>query len=581
MLVYGDSIRCEKIESVKAEILWLLHRSAGEKPGIARHSLLVDALILAGELVRNIADAEFAERGGDDVSPVQDRGAELLLGLAAAVVASWQSGLTDDKAPGDDWQRQLAQIEGPDMIGVKPLEGYAFYALYPEAYVEAALRSGLGAATVVIGIRSIGTSLGAIVAAALGAKAAITVRPTGHPFERTINVLPALRERLLADPAADFAIVDEGPGLSGSSFGGVADWLVANGIAEERLHFFPGHAGDLGPKASDRHRERWGRCPRHVVSVENLLLQPARPEHRLESWIADLVGPITAPMRDISGGEWRRWRAAAQWPPSDRQNEKRKFLVRTERGEFLVKFAGLGAYGEEKLEVAQRLSQAGFIPPVLGSRHGFLVQSWCPGEILDAEDRPALIDRMSDYIAFRASLTAENGGASIAELFEMAVFNCREALGEQVANEVVELLGDSQRFAASLRPVKTDNRMHEWEWLRTDGQLLKADALDHHAAHDLVGCQDIAWDIAGAAVEFDLSWPERQRLIDRVRSSAELADVMEACYIGFQLGLWSFARLTSPEEGERIDRLTQAYEQRLDALLMNTRKSDRVRERLG
>ena len=54
-----------------------------------------------------------------------------------------------------------------------------------------------------------------------------------------------------------------------------------------------------------------------------------------------------------------------------------------------------------------------------------------------------------------------------------------------------------------------------------DGHLLKTDALDHHAAHDLVGCQDIAWDIAGAAVELDLAPAERDRLRTIVETEAD------------------------------------------------------------
>jgi hypothetical protein len=37
------------------------------------------------------------------------------------------------------------------------------------------------------------------------------------------------------------------------------------------------------------------------------------------------------------------------------------------------------------------------------------------------------------------------------------------------------------------------------------GRLLKTDALDHHARHDLVGCQDVPWDIVGVTVELGLS----------------------------------------------------------------------------
>ncbi len=57
-----------------------------------------------------------------------------------------------------------------------------------------------------------------------------------------------------------------------------------------------------------------------------------------------------------------------------------------------------------------------------------------------------------------------------------------------------------------LRPVAIDGKLHAWEWLvRLDGALIKSDAYDHHASHDLVGCQDTAWDIVGAAVELELT----------------------------------------------------------------------------
>ena len=77
-----------------------------------------------------------------------------------------------------------------------------------------------------------------------------------------------------------------------------------------------------------------------------------------------------------------------------------------------------------------------------------------------------------------------------------------------------------------LRRTETDNRLHVWEWLiRPDGRLLKTDALDHHAAHDLVGCQDVAWDVAGAVVELDLSPPEQDELCAIIRGSGEASPI--------------------------------------------------------
>ena len=40
------------------------------------------------------------------------------------------------------------------------------------------------------------------------------------------------------------------------------------------------------------------------------------------------------------------------------------------------------------------------------------------------------------------------------------------------------------------------------EWLETAGGYIKTDALDHHDDHFFPGPQDIAWDLAGFAVEF-------------------------------------------------------------------------------
>src|SRR4051794_26733771 len=95
----------------------------------------------------------------------------------------------------------------------------------------------------------------------------------------------------------------------------------------------------------------------------------------------------------------------------------------------------------------------------------------------------------------------------------MARFNTAQLLGEEAAREIDRCLPQLDELQGFVRRVETDTLLHPWEWLRTpDGGLLKTDALDHHAGHDLIGCQDIAWDIAGAMVELDLSDSEEDRL---------------------------------------------------------------------
>ena len=86
----------------------------------------------------------------------------------------------------------------------------------------------------------------------------------------------------------------------------------------------------------------------------------------------------------------------------------------------------------------------------------------------------------------------------------MARVNLTEAGCLQACEELETF--DIAALSRRVRPIRVDGRMHPWEWIvGRDGALVKTDALDHHQAHDLIGCQDAAWDLAGAAIEFDLN----------------------------------------------------------------------------
>src|SRR6476646_1620462 len=122
----------------------------------------------------------------------------------------------------------------PEELCISVPEGYAYYALYPEDYAAAAqrfLRETRPRQAVVVGIRSIGTSLSSVVAATLEQAgcnvSSFTVRPHGHPFDRTVHW-----QGVDIEPNAWFLIVDEGPGLSGSSFAAVARRLSELGVPD-------------------------------------------------------------------------------------------------------------------------------------------------------------------------------------------------------------------------------------------------------------------------------------------------------------------------------------------------------------
>jgi hypothetical protein len=554
MLIYGDQVRRALSQTHLDDLAEALHKVGAATPGIERHGQLVAAFIAAGELAQGVADAEFEARGCDARSPAQDAVMALLVDLAAAIHRSWDSGFADLPALGAERLAHVARSGLPDEVAVKTAEGYAFYALYPESYLAAA--SELTERPLrVIGIRSIGSGLAALVAAATGAPAPFTVRPFGDPFRRHIKLSHELAAESARGASAHVAIVDEGPGLSGSSFGAVADHLEAAQVAPERIHFFPGHMNDLGPMACAAHRTRWRRARRHAVSFDDLVLGASSQAQRLENWFADLIGPPDGSLHDLSGGRWRLRHFAdeADWPPSHVQQERRKFLHEAGGQRWLLKFVGLGGENAGKLQLAQALHAAGFAPEPMGYRHGFLAERWLEDArpfSMNLFDRAQLIERIGRYVGFRARAfpAASDRGASLAQLFAMACRNSELGLDRESANLLAHWREDVPRLESRVRRVRTDNRLHAWEWLLTrDGRLLKTDALDHHAAHDLVGCQDAVWDIAGASIEFDLSEADLARLCDIFARSAhrsvdpDLLAFYRVCYAAFQLGHWSLA----------------------------------------
>ncbi|MFN2473466.1 MAG: hypothetical protein ABR588_06055 [Sphingomicrobium sp.] len=508
MLVYGD--QRERV-STRMRIAELEARREATRaiPGcVERHGALCGLFIDWAGLVQGIADAQFAAQREDDQNPTVHALMKELILVARQVLTSWESDFR--AAP----IRPLAVPSHlPSTIEVKLPEGFAFYALYPEAYALAARRLRLSGPPLVIGLRSIGTGLAAMVAAALGVQSAVTLRPEGDPFDRHIVVSEKLEKQLLARADTHYIIVDEGPGLSGSSFGAVADWLEVRGVDPARIAFLPGHGGALGPRASDAHRQRWASAQRPVMTGDELLAE------QLPRWVEKLTGPIEGPLEDISGGAWRsrRYRDEREWPAVQPSSERRKFLARSGGSTWLVKFAGLGSIGEDKLDLARKLE--GFIPQPLGLVHGWLIERWHEEAMAG---RPNA-DELAAYLARRVSLPARQG-ASLKLLRAMIARNLPAARWDF----------DLARLQPLVRPVVTDGRLAAHEWLRLPcGKPLKCDALDHHAAHDLVGCQDIAWDVAAASVELSL---DEVLPVDR-----DLLAFYRLAYLAFRVGVHRMA----------------------------------------
>jgi hypothetical protein len=509
VLVYGDHCEiCDPRERL-SEISAQLSAIRAMRSGIDRHASLVGALIAAGQLQQGIEDTGCP---CDELRIFVHR-------LAAVAVRSWDSRFRDiGELPAPPHSQMPHEVE------LRLPEGFAFYAVYPESYAEAARRLRLLGDPRVIGIRSIGTTLGAVVAATLNAPPPITVRPFGDPFARQVELPPGVIES-----GVHYVIVDEGPGLSGSSFGAVADWLEGRGVPLERIAFLPSHGNDLGPHASLAHRARWNRAQRVAAEFDPTFLA-----ERFE-----MLEPFSI------GSPW----------------ERRKYLAGSEGQRVLLKFAGLGAIGERKLAMARALHAAGLTPEPLGLVHGFLVERWHDdARPLGVDERP--VAEIGRYIGARARLfpAEPSGGATMDELLTMCRRNISLAFGDAGARALAQVTLKAQ--SPRTRRVRTDNKLDRAKWIRlANGKLLKTDALDHHQAHDLIGCQSIEWDVAGAVTEFDLNADESARLIAATGQAIDfdLLHSYRIAYVAFRLGQARIAGdLTSASASSRsADRYTR------------------------
>ena len=565
MRVYGDRYETGDPDERLADLGLLLDRCADAPPGIDRHVLLVEALIEGGQLLQGLADTDYCAAGEDRTSvPTRELG-EFLHLLASAVCRSWDSGFAEvGELP---LVPRIDQL--PASIELRMPEGFAFYAVYPEAYIEAARRLSLAAPARVIGIRSIGTTLAATVAAALDAAPAITVRPHGDAFARQIAISSELESELLASDA-HFVIVDEGPGLSGSSFGAVADWLQGRGVPLNRIAFLPSHDDEPGPRASEAHREQW-------MHVQRVAAQFTKLPQLLGEYASVLLGGIGRELIDISAGEWRKLSYSRQedWPAVNPAWERCKFVGRAGGKRYLLKFAGLGRIGRDKLQMARALHSAGFVPEPLGLVHGFLIERWHEdAEPLDHGSKP--VEQIAHYVGGRAKLfpAAPTAGATLSDLLEMCRRNISLVFGERFPRTLDAWQSRLDPLSRKMIRVRSDNCLLPHEWLRLPAGLLKADSVDHHAGHDLIGCQDMAWDVAGAIVEFELDAAESKRLIAVAEDAGgrhldpELLDFYLIAYLAFRVGQITVSlEASTAEDLVRLRRDQSRYRGQLQQLL--------------
>jgi hypothetical protein len=516
-------------------------------PVIPEHDVIVDLLVDFGEAYVAVADALQPTR--DDWIEALQPWSDAAHATAAALVASWHHEKACARDAIDTCRaivRSLIAGAPPRDVSARTAEGFAYYGLLPEQYVVAAERFACerrSSALTCIGVRGIGAPLAHVVAAAAsrcGVRSRVfTVRPRGHPFDRRLDLTDRLRRRIVDAHAGCFAVVDEGPGLSGSSFAAVSDALMASGVGGDRIVIFPSWCAPEEALRSPRGRD--------VIRRHHLVVAPFDDVWRDEG------------AEDVSAGRWRTrvfGNNSAEWPAVHPQHERRKYLTSGGPAPRLKRFVGLGRYGRAKLARARALAEAGFGPSPLDLARGFLCEEWVAHTAPPAVGRPtrAVVDRIAEYLAFLGRTFATGRPAQVIDLVEMMRVNVTEALGADHAACVDAAAADAQRFAEP--EVALDGRMLPHEWIASERGLLKADALDHHADDFLPGSRDIAWDVAGAIVEFDLAPAAADHLVSAYETASGDRGIgrrigfYETAYLAYRLG---YVTMAAESLGDTLD----------------------------
>lgn len=439
-------------------------------------------------------------------------------------------------------------------------EGFAYYALLPDQYVVAAdrfLSSMRPTMLTCVGLRGIGAPLAHVVAAAARRARVdclvLTARPRGHPFDRHLQLSGALRTRIAQRSHGHAAVVDEGPGLSGSSFAAGVEQLVDAGFPRERIGLFPSWRAPGARLRSARGQCTFEQQAQFVVDIDEVCPH--------DDW------------EDLSAGQWRRTVFGSEertWPAAHPQHERRKYRSRDRRQ--LRRFVGLGRHGRQLVARAEALADGGFTAAPLWSHGGFLQQEWTDGEPIsvNAPAGDAWLERISAYIAFVAKAFPTGRRAAVDDLLEMVRINCREA---NIEDGVVHLdrLGFARHFDEP--EVAVDGRLLPQEWLVAGDQYVKTDALDHHADDFLPGGRDIAWDVAGAVVELQLDADRMTSLIDRCarrladRTLERRLEFYIPAYTAYRLGYATLAAesLGRTADGMRFRCLRRRYRRSLEA----------------
>src|SRR5262249_15681701 len=129
------------------------------------------------------------------------------------------------------------------------------------------------------------------------------------------------------------------------------------------------------------------------------------------------------------------------------------------------------------------------------------------------------------------------------------------------------------------RPMIADGRMQPHEWvLFHDGRMIKTDSGSHGDDHFFPGATDIAWDLAGAIVEWRMRATQAEEFLEAYGGasnddSRRRIDAFITAYAAFRCAycLMAANALQGSEEQPRMERAAAAYRDLLSSRIGSRR----------
>ena len=351
----------------------------------------------------------------------------------------------------------------------------------------------------------------------------LTIRPreglTG-PEQRQLRKFARDRARLV--------VIDDHPN-TGTTLTLVLTALVRCGIAPQRIAIL-----------TPRHPVRPGwTLPREAPGADGVMMVTLEPG---ETYQAQL---LTAPAVEALLSHWfgqRGWQRIAVRPSAwvDAVNARladhcrEGFQVRLKRVfeielgkdhedpivvHVVAKSVGWGWLGYHAYLAGTRL--VGFVPPVIGLRHGLLFSQWV-GDVTDPPSgllKPVPATTLAAYVARRTQCLRLSEDPRLEshdtswDGWTMLLAVLRRAYGSYFGRLKISALRGVLRGFTSPHPILVDGRMRPDEWLETSTAMYKLDYEHHNFGAAELDIVDPAYDLATAVFEFGLTEQAESELV--------------------------------------------------------------------